>query len=455
MRKITFASILSICMTPMLFWSSESQAIPSWARKYEVSCYMCHSGMPQRNAIGEAFKNNGYRMPAGAEAAFTRQAQIKIGTEDWKKTIKAPISSSFPQFDPLSVVLSGNVLSYTAPTYTSKGAQATPVSFNYNVPGQVGLFFGGSVGDQLTIFGQISGFGGASIVDTDDDGSNKTVGFDSAAINANVRVAWEFNPGFNLALGNNFSNASWNGVGTGGVVNVSGVLPAPGTYAELNYTRGDVGGYSITAGTSMAAKNNTPIVAAENKIDDIVYLRGKVKLFGAGLLTGANGEFGNPYTGLDNQITIGGGLSYTDHKTAVKDPKTGITPTKGFTGGYAGETLVYGGDIQGVYNDFLVGVALSHDRDLQLNNFKAEVGHYFYSWLFVKGAYSDLANSSSVTAKVPVLYDVHQPTITGSLTAWLSSAVSVTGSYKHFTKERVASGTNNSDTFILSVLAGF
>jgi hypothetical protein len=411
--------------------------------------------MPQRNAIGEAFKNNGYRMPAGAEAAFTRQQQIKMGTEEWKKTVKAPINSSFPQFDPLSVVLTGNIYNYVAPTHDSKGATVTGATSNYNVPGAVALFFGGSIGDQLTVFGEVNGFGGNSTFDTDDDLTGKSVSVDSPAINANVRVVWEFNPGFNVALGNNFSNASWNGVSVGGVVNVSGVLPAPGTYAELNYTRGDVGGYSITAGTSMAAKNQTPIVPTENKIDDILFLRGKVKLFGAGLLTGANGEFGNPYTGLDNQITLGAGLSYTEHNLAVKDPKTGVTPTKGFTGGYAGETLVYGGDIQGVYNDFLAGIAISHDRDLQLNNFKAEIGHYFYSWLYLKAAYSDLANSSKLTAKVPLLYDVHQPSIAGSLTAWLSSAVSLSGTYTHFTKETVASGTNNADNFVLAVRAGF
>lgn len=55
-------------------------------------------------------------MPAGAEAAFTRQQQIKMGNEEWKKTVKAPINSSFPQFDPLSVVLTGNLITYTAPT---------------------------------------------------------------------------------------------------------------------------------------------------------------------------------------------------------------------------------------------------------------------------------------------------------------------------------------------------
>ena len=94
MKKITFASIISLCMVPILFWSTESQAIPSWARKYEVSCFLCHSGMPQRNAIGEAFKNNGYRMPAGVETAFTRQQQIKMVLKNGKK-----------HWEPLKIVL--------------------------------------------------------------------------------------------------------------------------------------------------------------------------------------------------------------------------------------------------------------------------------------------------------------------------------------------------------------
>ena len=85
MRKMTFASIATLCMLPILFWSSESQAIPSWGRKYQTSCLMCHSGMPQRNAVGEAFKNNGYRMPSGVEEAFTRQQQVKSGNEGMEK----------------------------------------------------------------------------------------------------------------------------------------------------------------------------------------------------------------------------------------------------------------------------------------------------------------------------------------------------------------------------------
>ena len=453
MKKTTFASIVSVCMVPALFWSTEGSAIPSWARKYQVSCYMCHSGMPQRNAVGEAFKNNGYRMPANAEAAFTKQKDIQIGTTDWAKGVHAPVSGSFPQFDPLSVVLTGNIVSYKEDSRTPAGVIAAKDEFNYNVPATAALFFGATIGDNISVFGEVLGFGGAT-VETDTDAGVKKSTVDTP-IQCNVRAVYQFSPGFNFALGNNFSNVSWNGVTVGGVVNVSGVLPAPGTYAELNYTQGETGGYSITAGASMAAKTITPIIATENTIDDILYLRGKVKLFGAGLLSGANGEFGNQYNGLDNQVTIGAGLSYSKNTTALVDAATGLTVVNGFTATYLGESLVYGGDVQGVYNDFLLGAAVSRDRDLELNNVKIEAGYYIYPWLFAKLAYADVSNAAK---RVTAPYDVHQPTIAPSVAWYIAPNVSLTTTYTHFTKERsvnATTGNTNQDTVILAVRAGF
>ncbi|MEI8187110.1 MAG: hypothetical protein WCG19_10475 [Chlorobiaceae bacterium] len=453
MKKMTFAYVASLCMVPILFWSSESQAIPSWGRKYQTSCLMCHSGMPQRNAVGEAFKNNGYRMPSGVEEAFTRQQQVKIGNDEWKKTLAAPVESSYPQFDPLSLAFSGNLINYKVPTYTSTGAVSSKQELTLNAPNVASLFFGGSVGQSLTIFGEINGFGGAT-VETDKDAT--TTSSVDTPVSCNVRAVWQFSPGLNFAIGNSFSNVSWNGLGVGGVVNVSGVLPSPVTYAEVDFTRGETAGYSLVAGTSMAAKSTTPIVGTSNTIDDLLYLRGKYKIFGAGLLSGANGELGDPYTGLDNQITIGAGLTYAKNSiTGVPDPKTQIIPTIGFTGNYTGETLVYGADIQGVYKDFQIGFAASHDRDLQLNNFKIEAGYFIYSWLYAKVAYADMANASVIKSSP---YDVHQPTIAPALSAWLSPAVSLTGTYVYFTKERTANaqtGITNQNTFALAIRASF
>ncbi|MEI7824104.1 MAG: hypothetical protein WCI01_02320 [Chlorobiaceae bacterium] len=460
MKKTTFAGIVSICMVPALFWSTEGSAIPSWARKYNTSCYMCHSGMPQRNAVGEAFMNNGYRLPGGNDEAFTRQKNIRIGTADWdKKFPLAPVSGSLPQFDPLSVVLSGTMLNYKEATHnTLTNLTGAGKEFTIGVP-TASLFYGASVGDNLTVFGQISGFGGNTIESDEDSKISTSL---ETSITHSIRAVWQFSPGFNFAIGNSFSpagNTAWNGTGAGGVVNVNTVMPQPVTYAELNLTRGEVRGFSIVAGTSMGAKQTAApgVVATKNAIDDILYVRGKLKLIGAGLLSGANGELGNSYNGLDNQLTVGAGLSYAKNNssTLVKDPVTGITPVKGFTANFAGETLVYGGDIQGVYQDFLVGAAYSRDRDLKLDNFQVDAGYFIYPWLFAKVAYADIANATNY-ASLTKRVDTHQPTIKPSISAWISPNVSLTGTYTIFQKGKVAAtNVTNQNVFALAVTAGF
>src|SRR5262245_35261471 len=37
-------------------------AIPTFGRRYQVECHFCHDGYPKLNAIGQRFKERGYRM---------------------------------------------------------------------------------------------------------------------------------------------------------------------------------------------------------------------------------------------------------------------------------------------------------------------------------------------------------------------------------------------------------
>ncbi len=436
MKKTKFAAVLSLCMVPAMFWSSESQAVPSWARKYNVSCYMCHSGFPQRNAVGEAFQNNGYRFPGAQEAAFTKQKNVKIGTDEWDKEFpNAPFTGSFPQFNPLSMTLQGNFVNYTSPQSLRTGSTGTPAEkiFNWSAPNTVSLFYGGSVGDNITYFGQLSGFGATA-----------------GTVTSNARVIYKISPGFNVAMGSSFSpasNVAWNGSGAGGVTNVNGLLPSPTNYAELVFVRGETGGYAIVAGTSVNGVPGAAATTTTTKIDDLVYMRAKVKLFGAGLLSGANGELGNSYNGLDNQVNLGFGFS---------SAKTNAI----FTGNYAGETFVYGGDVQGVYNNALVGVSVTRDKDLGLTNLRTEAGYFIYPWLFAKLSYTDIALHTTTYAG----YNLRQPTIVPSVVAWVAPNVSVTATYTKYTKEwkeNAAVGTvlannlSNQNNFRIALLAGF
>ena len=44
-----------------IVWSSFAQAVPAFARKHQAECTQCHSAWPSLNAVGRAYKENGYR----------------------------------------------------------------------------------------------------------------------------------------------------------------------------------------------------------------------------------------------------------------------------------------------------------------------------------------------------------------------------------------------------------
>lgn len=59
--RSTTASLL--LFTGILLWAQNSQAIPVFARQYELSCAACHSAFPKLNEFGEKFRDSNYRLP--------------------------------------------------------------------------------------------------------------------------------------------------------------------------------------------------------------------------------------------------------------------------------------------------------------------------------------------------------------------------------------------------------
>lgn len=65
MKRI-FVSVTAL-LTVVLFGGSEAWAIPAWARKYGVSCNVCHRpNVPRLNEYGHQFRKLGYRVPEEA-----------------------------------------------------------------------------------------------------------------------------------------------------------------------------------------------------------------------------------------------------------------------------------------------------------------------------------------------------------------------------------------------------
>ncbi|MBE0426386.1 MAG: hypothetical protein IBX72_07040 [Nitrospirae bacterium] len=61
---ILIAALAFLCVSLL---PDNSNAIPSFARKYQMNCSNCHLAWPQLNQMGRTFKENGYKFPGDAK----------------------------------------------------------------------------------------------------------------------------------------------------------------------------------------------------------------------------------------------------------------------------------------------------------------------------------------------------------------------------------------------------
>lgn len=402
------ASIATLGMVPMLFWSQDSQALPAFARKYATSCYTCHSGFPARNAFGEAFRNNGYRWPGGDDEDQAKQEQTKLGSQGWKKTFPgSPWPSDIPGFAPFAIWVRGDIAKWTEESKNTGGTVVTPSVFNWGsgVLNATTLFFGGSMGENFSTFGSYNPSNGS----------------------ARGRVVWAFKPGVNFALGNGFSDFNFGSSNT----TYASTFPGPGTGAEFSYITGEKsGGFKFIAGV---AQNGT---GATNHVNDLAYVRARYKFGGAGLLSGAGGTLGNEYVGLDNHFAIG--ASYMGIRDAAK-----LT-----TGSWKNETGIWGVDAEGSIGNFMLGAAYSRDVDLGFDNYRVDATYFVYPWLKSTISYANMRDGADNAD--------NDPTISAGLTAHLRANALISATYAYHTRDRLTPVADTTqDTFTLGAQFSF
>jgi hypothetical protein len=69
--SIRTAAILLLAVVAAALEAAPAAAIPSFARKYGVSCSLCHDPAPRLTAFGDQFAANGFEMRVGEEARDT------------------------------------------------------------------------------------------------------------------------------------------------------------------------------------------------------------------------------------------------------------------------------------------------------------------------------------------------------------------------------------------------
>lgn len=149
-QKVLMRTTLLVACALVLVMAQPASAVPSFARKYQTSCMTCHVAPPKLNAFGRAFKNAGYRMPAG-DAELVKQPVSALGAPGWKRVWPKGIwPADIPGGTMLGFVVESN--------YTVNNSSA--VTNEFSGIEEIGLLLGGTVGESFSFFGDIDLFEG-------------------------------------------------------------------------------------------------------------------------------------------------------------------------------------------------------------------------------------------------------------------------------------------------------
>lgn len=135
--------------------ATPSAALPVFARRYQTACTTCHVAVPKLNAFGIAFRNNGYRIPAGEEH-LVHDPDVELGAPAWKRVWpRAVWPGSLPYQPPVAFRVASEAAI----------RPSAPVQLDFNFPSGVNLYAVGSEGAGISFFGNlfISGTGALSV----------------------------------------------------------------------------------------------------------------------------------------------------------------------------------------------------------------------------------------------------------------------------------------------------
>ncbi len=116
----------------LVFTAAPAEAIPAFARKYNVSCTMCHGPMPRLNTFGERFAENGFEFLPGEPPRDTvqtgdpllrlqREIPLAVRIDAYLRTLTRPAeaeASTDQQMPWVVKVLSGGQVADKVSYYT-------------------------------------------------------------------------------------------------------------------------------------------------------------------------------------------------------------------------------------------------------------------------------------------------------------------------------------------------
>ena len=132
------------------FLNQTAQAVPSFARRYKMSCSTCHTVFPAINEFGRLFRAKGYRLPGTGETV-PGEVPLQLGPRGDSRGAKTP--SEIPFIDiPATSVASFQVIS------DFRYSPDADVTSEFSGIRSLGLIFGGAMGRRFSFFGNVALF---------------------------------------------------------------------------------------------------------------------------------------------------------------------------------------------------------------------------------------------------------------------------------------------------------
>ncbi len=133
---ITTTSILVLTLA----FSHTAEAIPAFARKYNVSCNVCHTRQPRLNSFGQSFMENGYQLPGTADGGISKKrllggAQHGMTLDDMSNLFAVRLRADIQKA-----------------SFRNKGDTESSDDIDIVFPNIVNLFFAGTVARNISVF---------------------------------------------------------------------------------------------------------------------------------------------------------------------------------------------------------------------------------------------------------------------------------------------------------------
>jgi hypothetical protein len=144
--------VWGIAAVVLLAVASPAGAVPAFSRKYQTSCQTCHQIFPKLNPFGEAFRLNGYRLPAETEEQV-KVKPVSLGAEAYERIWPQMVyPSDLPGVVPFA--LNVKMADLYASSHDDTGRQIIHNDFQF--PREANLFAAGTLGKSFSFFGEVT-----------------------------------------------------------------------------------------------------------------------------------------------------------------------------------------------------------------------------------------------------------------------------------------------------------